>query len=306
MKDRRWDVWPAVNEEYFDNLGNSLTLRPEVPKEIAGQFDLIKSVLRFCYYDYELTSVVFLLLGIAFEAAIKIRYEQSEEYAASKKRKSLKSLIDWGISNDVFEEDPVSLHAFRKIRNIHAHQKKPVIFGITGMQSIGLVTDTINGIFDPRVELRRARVMRIVRINRIFDSVSQNGMILTWNNSRLIIFTARLLVFDNLRAPHEYHLAVWPIFKIDPQSNQVDEGNPIVIRCHTIRFRKKPERTILFSEGSTLSPIVNPKDYEKFNKWKGLYDSSKFPLKHVIHYKLAQMRHGLMSEYIYSPGDSHQ
>ena len=176
-----------------------------------------------------------------------------------------------------------------------------MIFGITGMHAIGLTTDIINGIFDPRIELRSARISRTIRLNRIFVVAGQKGMILSRNNSRLIVFAARLLVYDNLQTPHEYHIAVWPIFKIDPDSDRVNGGNPIMIRCSTIKFRKIPERVILFNEGSSLSPLAKPSDIEKFGHWKELYDSSKFPSTHMVHFRLAKMRHELMSIYIYSP-----
>jgi len=300
-KDSRWNGWPNADEEYFRELVESLAFRPEVPDAIVKQYEMVKSVLRFCYYDYELTFVVFLLLGIAFEAALKIKYEQSEGSLGKGKRIDLKNLIDWGLQHDLFEEDSVSLHAFREIRNIHAHQKEPVIFGITGLQSIYLTTDIINGLFDPRIELRRARLLRTARLNRIFNLASQSGMVLTWKNTQLLVFTARLLVYNNLHASSEYHIAIWPIFEIDLDGNQVEEGNPIMVSCNAVTFRRKPERGIIFSDGSSLSPIVNPIDKDKFSQWKQQFNSGKFPLAHVVHFRLAEIRHELMSKYIYSP-----
>ena len=103
-KDKRWDAWPAVNEEYFNSLVGNLTLRPEVPDQIHRLIKQMRSVLRFCYYDYELIGVTNLLSALAFETALILKYQDLFPAEDRNAKISLKQLINWGEKANLFEE----------------------------------------------------------------------------------------------------------------------------------------------------------------------------------------------------------
>jgi len=300
-KDRRWDGWPGITEDYFSELGRNLILRREVPDPIHQQFKGIKSLLRSCYFDYELISVVYLLLGIAFEASLRLKYAEVKKISEEKSRRpSLNKLIEWGDREGLFEEDFYLINTLRDLRNEHVHQIKPVLYGFPGMRIIIITRDVINGIFDPLPELREKRKLKSKRLNFILQNLSRDGLILHWKGHKLPILTAYLLLYNNLTKPARYYVSLWPIFEIDDNSDETKEGKPINLCCDRITYKSKPEKLIKFNDETWITPIVNPDGRKKFDRWLRQFKSHRL-LPFLVNHKLGEMRAGLMAEYIYLP-----
>ncbi len=302
-KDQRWDGWPAIDEEYFDSLAANLTLRPEIPKQIHRLIKQMKSVLRFCYFDYELIGITNLLSVLAFETALNLKYQEMVPAEDQNAKISLFQLIKWGERENLFEEHIDSLHSLRKVRNMYAHPKDAMIFGIMGIHSTIKIIDLINGIYDSRIDYRIKRKRKTDRINRVLFHRSKEGLILQLEDLRLIVFDSRLILYNNLSSDPEYYFWIYPIFEIKEDATEVDEKKPIILHCKSIKFKKSSDGWKMVIGESTLTEIAGKEDKEKFRLWQEKLNSCKLPIKFAIDQRYNDLRRELMSDKIYKWAD---
>jgi len=298
-KDRRWDAFLGIDEEYFNNLVDRLRIRPEAPEQIHRLIKQVLSILRFCYYDYELVGVTNLLSALAFETALRFKYQELNPNDKHSAQKKFEKLIAWGEKANLFEEHIDSIHALRKLRNYYAHPKDTMVIGIMGISSTMKTVDHINGIFDNRVDLRIERKRKVERINLISSNLSKNGMILHYRGLRLIIFDVRLLIYNNLSAGSRFYFWVYPIFEIIENATEVDEKQPIIISSNSLNFRKTKEGRKLVLDGAILTELNGQENRNRFEEWQERLKGCRMPIKFLIDQNYNDLRRKLMSEKIY-------
>ncbi len=299
LKDDRWSIVLPNDDPEFKSFCQSINLRPEIPKEIHQHLTRIKSVLRFCYYDYELTGVATFMSTIALEAALILKLESLDSNIELNKHITLSKLIELGEERGLFEEGFNTVDSIRKIRNYYAHQRQAGFAGYTELTLVPQIINLINSLWDD-IPLRIERQQKTEYITEKFSALIQNGLILHYKNIRLIIFDMRLLLFNNLISPPLHYILFYPIFEINPNSDRIDELEPILIEGNSIEFNEENENQVVFGSDIHVTKIENNTNIDKFNDWRENYKSSKLPIEPLIELKICKIKSQLLSEHLYN------
>jgi hypothetical protein len=298
--DQRW-ILLGYGEDGLVQLADGLLLRDNIPEPLKHYVGIAQSLVKACTYDYDLTLVLYLFLGVVFESALRQKYQTVGHLDNDLRKRSLKWLIDWGVNNNYFEEDFFTINAARELRNAWAHSKDPQIAGIAGIGLVRKTIDVINGLFDDRVEQRIERKRVQNEINDRFYELIENGLFLNYLEKRLIIFRMKLLLYNNLVTPHEYYCGFFPLFQIPDNSNSIDIKAPIYIKCNNIIFEKDPALLLTINESTKIEPLVGESNVLRFRDWKEQYIRSKFNLSYITEIHFTEERQRLLSELIYKP-----
>jgi hypothetical protein len=298
VKDKTWDGFDGIDEEYFEKLAENISLRPEIPEAIHRQIKSIKTIIKCCYYDYSLIGVIAHLATVSYEAALKLKYNSSDKPLV--KNPTLKALIEWADSHNYLEEPKKIIDAIRGLRNAYAHQIDPIVPGPMGLSFAVRTIDHVNSLYDDRIDLRKERKRVETNINERFSKILENGLIFHGHGQRIIIFDVWLLLYNNFVSLPDYYISLYPIFEIIEDANYIEEGWPIIIKSKKCVIGETNDVEVSLDDGIFVGELVGQSNLEKYAQFKERFNKSKLPLSYITRLKPNEIRNKLYSELIYN------
>lgn len=175
IKDSRWDLWGINSIQFFEKVANSLTFKPIIAEDIVKRFEVIKKLVLFSYFEYDFLDIAFQNALMTFEMALKIRYKELMDKKPI--RKSLKTLIEWGVKQELFEDEEFIIDALRNLRNSLAHPDNYQLLGHLSLNGIQRTAEIINSLYE-NLDLRRVRKAERNNLESNFNTLMKEGAIL--------------------------------------------------------------------------------------------------------------------------------
>ncbi|MAO65418.1 MAG: hypothetical protein CL666_10500 [Balneola sp.] len=145
--DSRWEAFvPPYTQEMFEKQAESLIApHVNVPDAVKNKLSQVKSVYKLRSIDYELQDVAEFLMIMAFELALRTKFEDAK---GSKSAKGLTGLLYWAKKKKHLDVNKKQIDAIVNIRNSFAHIKRPEdLHGTLSSHIIKPVNDWINELY---------------------------------------------------------------------------------------------------------------------------------------------------------------
>lgn len=145
--DSRWEAYsPSYTQELFEFLSETLiTPNKHVPEVVRLKLSQVKSVYRLRSVDYELQDIALFLIIMAFELALRIKYE---DVNGSETSKGLIGLLYWAKKKKYLNIEKKRIEFIVTLRNGFAHTKRPEdLLGTLASFIIAEINDKINELY---------------------------------------------------------------------------------------------------------------------------------------------------------------
>lgn len=271
-------LFPSKNyEEYYEKFIMPIYISNKIPENLLYEIDNVKKLLSHSYYEYSFIDLALLHASFVLEKAIRIKYEEIGE---ALKIKTFEKLIVWAFNKGLFETENIEVvHQIREIRNYKVHDHKINGFGGVAyfkkiLNSISLINDLFE---DPNLRKKRKTILK--KLNSNLFSITKNGAIFQYGNTKKIIYGCLPLIVNNKIKPKTLSLIVYEIFNPKSFENNT-EGYyiaPYVVPYEVICFKstlKKFESTDIKGE-TILITKINKKDKSKYDLWKSEIEKLK-------------------------------
>ncbi|MCK4524587.1 hypothetical protein KAU15_06640 [candidate division WOR-3 bacterium] len=263
--DPRWGSDQKDIEEKFKSISKVINFRKEVSEKVVDRFRMVKRLIEFSAYEYELLDPSFERCLSTIELALRIRYKEIEGKAIQERKDSLFHYIEWGNKVNLFDNYGKEVHILRKLRDSFVGHVKGNT--IAGGQLIPIILDIvifINALYDNPI-IRKERKDLTRGINKKLKKIIKKGGIIEIDSERYIIFEGKLIIYENRGNNKYYHLYLFPIFNLENKSKDIKIPGSFIIRCKNITGNK--EEIILHLNDNKLIKITNIKKSENIKKY---------------------------------------
>ncbi len=295
-RDDRWDGLGIDSPGDMESIIGRIKFVPQVSEDVVKRFERVKSVLRFSYFDYDLSDVALDYSLLTLELGIKKRFQEIE---GDPEERGLSQLIHWGSRRNLFEPDANRLESLTQLRDVTAHPGRYSLMGYLAYDPIIYIVSLINDMYED-AGLRRER-RRIVRnVNRSLHGIVEHGAVMKSADASIGIFLARLLQVENRVHPEIYHFAFWPVFNIPAdKAAPINEGKPIVITTTDFKLQDGGARLVV--EGVSHAPITVEKfrdasDIGWFDAWLATFEQDVRPEVLTIEGELSRISYLLYTQ----------
>jgi hypothetical protein len=285
--DDTWSVFDfAHNLEEFEKLYKpEIYLKPKVHKDVVQNFQIVKQLIRYSFFEYKFYDVATLKSLLTLEMALKIRYREvtGTEW---QRRRSLARLMDWFRNENYFETyNKEYLTIIRSIRNSLAHPSEHTVSGPFGRHIIENVIDLINGLYeDPK--LRRKRMSLTINIlNKLKEF--KNGIKCSIGNDYYFAINAWPAFINNKKQPMDIHFYFNPTIIIPDSTLEKTNlvmlpalpfvGNSVRILKNSLELKKDDSDSLFVSE------ITDKNEKTEFADWVSKYEKYLGPAYGYIH-----------------------
>ncbi len=271
--DEHWEHFlvPRDFDKFCTESIPEIKLKPQVNKEVADSFKIIRHLLEHSFFHFEFYDVAVTKCMFTFEMALKIRYK---EVCNSEWNGSLAGLIDWFHKRNYFEVyNDYFLHWYRKFRNSEAHPKGYSIAGSLKRQWITHTIDLINALYE-NPKLRYKRMSLTTTLNRKLSELSSNGIKVITPQNEFLCSNFSLIFVNNKDKPFKASFYCRPIFRISENylhEKVIYESSIIYYLSHSFRILR--DKLVLQILDGDIEVCTIPKEeYDDYFNWKKLYD----------------------------------
>lgn len=247
--------------------------KPEVPDDVRLNFDVVKKLLVFSYYEYKFIDVAFTKCLHTMEMAMRIRTKELDIYNS---KDTFAPLLKKLTERNLFESDYDKLKFIKDVRNWDAHPERHTFGGIGYWKRFEFFTFLINELYDD-VELRLDRKRKFNELEEQLEKQAlEKNVVMVIDGKPVILYRFGLLFFNNKYISPTYLFACTPLFDLTvskdgsitvPQSFvsklvdlKIDNG---AIEGTSFKNRKKVE---------VVQIAKFPELAEEFEKWNAEYE----------------------------------
>ncbi len=303
--DPRW----GFDEKIFDyqsfrqKINLDFFLKKNVPDEIKGYWNVIKSLVELSYYQYEFIDLAVHKAFISLELAMKLRYREIKndgwEY-----NQTMNPLIKWFYKRGYFETDHIDyIDKIISIRNHYSHPKTHSFGGPFTAHNLYSPLHLINDLYED-LNLRKERNRMNKDLQVVFDSINRyGGQVNLPDGNTQIIYLISTSFINNKNTPTITHLNYHVQFNIP--SHQKGDSCLIysakLLDCFDVNMSETSVIGKLDNEGSTvkISLISDSTLQKEFNLWKTKYNefASATMHNHAVSSPLYSRGFNLISEF---------
>ena len=267
--DSVWELWNIDSKKEFEQrFVVPLVFHQNVNKEIIGRFELVKKLIEYSYYDYQLLDAAYERCILSLELALNIRYSELEGNTFDGAG-GLSSLLNWAQRNSLFEQEFKRIASFLHFRNHLGHLKQNQQLGILAVDLINSTIDVINGLYE-NIDLRKERKREVRKLKKLFRTYNEDGAILKVGAKKIIIFQSSLLWLENRLQPKTHFFLFFPIFDPTIRNNGIDISQPVFIEA--IGWKRKTNEIAFGTDKNDnvvrIAQIEMAENRNKFSEWK--------------------------------------
>ncbi|MBI1305993.1 MAG: hypothetical protein GC181_05205 [Bacteroidetes bacterium] len=275
LKPHAFFVHKTFNE-HCDNIPE-FYFKAEVPEDVVRNFEVIKTLLAFSYYEYKLIDEAYSKALHTFEMAMKIRLS---DFDASARNKSFKPLLATLNKHHLFETDYKQIQYLESLRNHYAHPKSHSFAGAVVWNKIQGISMLINEMYeDVSLRLKRKEQMNNFR-KKMKDSSLNNGVVIEINSEHKILYDLRLLFINNKKEPNSYLFACTPLWDFGQNEHQ-SSILPFVFKSKLVKVNLEnaqitgisfeAKQAVKFYSAESSTHLI-----EEYQKWKSKFDQIDF------------------------------
>lgn len=290
--DSRWAIVHNIDtyEQYLEIVSERIYLKQEVNEHVRGIFKLVQRLIDLGYYEYEFFDLAALKAVLAFELALKKRWEELKLPGASNS-KSLLDLIRWFFDNGYFEIDSDRyLDQIRQIRNNFAHPDFHAFGGPITSWHIEAVAGLINDLYED-VHLRKDRKQETKDLNSFLSTlVNPGALLVTMKGDQTLVYQFSAGFINNKASAKCYHFIYKPIFEI-PEHYEKGGSVPVFpafeISCHSIIVQDNQVKGLL-KDGTEMFRLSIPTE-DKADKLLAWHHKYKEYLQVLPHFTIGNL-----------------
>lgn len=210
FEDKTFEEHCAILPEFY--------FRPEVPEDVILNFQVIRKLLVFSYYEYKFLDVAFTKCLQTMEMAMRIRTKELNIY---NKKDTFDPLLRKLTDRNIFDNDYNKLKFIKDIRNRDAHPESHTIAGIAYWKRFEFFTFLINDLYD-NIELRLERKKKFKSLEELLQKMElERNVVIVIDGEPTILYRFGLLFFNNKYTTPTYLFACTPLFDLSVSDNQI-------------------------------------------------------------------------------------
>jgi hypothetical protein len=205
-------------EEYCIRIPE-LYFKPEVPKDVIKNFEVVENMMALSYYEYRLIDEAYTKAIYTFEMAMRIRYR--DFFNDPNNRLGFHDFVTKLSDLNLFETGIDVLMTLKYSRNTKAHPDRHTFGGMIYWNRMEYISRLINEMYENRA-LRSERVSISVKLkDQLRRAGLENSIVMETHDVQTILYKLQLLFVNNKISPPTFLFAYTPLFDLTVEENSV-------------------------------------------------------------------------------------